>query len=66
MADIKQAAKWMQLGKHVRRSAWLKEQPNWYSDWNECIDLDGRSAWPDDALVECTDLLADDWEIAND
>lgn len=64
MADIKMAAKWMQEGKHVRRSGWDEKCPNWFADWNENIELDGRERVANDVFLECCDILADDWEIA--
>jgi hypothetical protein len=63
MADIKQAAEWMQEGKRVRRPGWIK-------DGFKCEDpLNSFSSivWADDnaiADIGCVDLLADDWEIA--
>lgn len=61
MADIKQAAKWMQEGKHVesfsaRRSSGIHAR-----------DLDGELfAVKTGIRIKLTidDLLADDWEIA--
>lgn len=64
MADIKQAAKWMQEGKRVKRPAWIP-------DGIKCEDpLENQFSsivWADDGmLVDMSpkDLLAEDWEIA--
>jgi hypothetical protein len=67
MADIKQAAKWLEEGKQVRRSTWLH---------NSRIGRTGKSPllslfW-DDGSVQCvgqfllaiSDLTTEDWEIA--
>jgi hypothetical protein len=65
MADIKQAAKWMQEGKPVRRE--LMRHGGWFE-----IGEDGFIHWvtkgADDIelsdMIDAPDLLADDWEIA--
>ena len=60
MADIKQAAKWMQEGRRVKRpderdGVALRCRTNgWLS----------RSAAGKNPALHVTDLLADDWEIA--
>jgi hypothetical protein len=58
MADIKQAAKWMQEGKVVRRA----EIPYWeiYQGDRTGHVMNGAN---DDAQFRPDDLLADDWEI---
>ena len=57
MADIKQAAEWMQEGYTVTRPKW----PNYH------LDSGGDSVWHrernDWAYFDIEDLLADDWEI---
>lgn len=64
MADIKQAAKWMQEGKRVRRPSWPRYE---YLEANG----DDRPVmywrrFKESARVPCLrDLLADDWEIAD-
>lgn len=67
MADIKQAAKWMQEGKHVRRP---EIAGCLYGDWDDKdlftgfigqITEEGHEyPWG----MSLRDLLADDWEIA--
>lgn len=70
MADIKQAAKWMQEGKLVRRP-WLaghitlgipkgKMGPDWILVYEEGLRARDRRT----ASFDANDLLADDWEIA--
>ena len=64
MADIKQAAKWMQEGKRVRRKGWLEEELYLY------LPEGDDEAWAEHPSYHYTadytmqDLLADDWEIA--
>jgi hypothetical protein len=57
VADIKQAAKWMQEGKRVKRHG---------ADWSMKANKDGYTLSPQGGSVACMvdDLLADDWEIA--
>ena len=57
MADIKQAAKWMQEGKTVRREG---------ANWAVRSIRGGYTVSPRGNTVACMvdDLLADDWEIA--
>lgn len=68
MADIKQAAKWMQEGKQVRRpdcdgtiSCGEAQGPNRFI----AVFENGKRS-RDFRLVpfNCEDLLADDWEIS--
>jgi hypothetical protein len=55
MADIKQAAKWMQEGKIVNRSG---------EDW-VAVGLGKKEDPLEVKVVLClVDLLAEDWEIA--
>ena len=57
MADIKQAAKWMQEGEKVRR-------PVWYGKL--CCYVEGhRILYSDKEIYDMyiKDLLADDWEL---
>ena len=64
MADIKQAAKWMQEGKRVRRPNYMDKGSYFFagSDFIHYFSASlGREI--EDAL-ENKDLLADDWEIA--
>ena len=65
MADIKKAAKWLQEGKQVRRPT-CDQKSFFYT--NEGCDFIHYSSTLlginiSDAL-ETSDLLADDWEIA--
>lgn len=68
MADIKQAAKWMQEGKKVKRHLWIRDQRiGHYGDGDSCVDLfysDGRKQVHEPFVLMSLDLLADDWEIA--
>lgn len=66
MADIKQAAKWMQEDKRIRRTIWpplyvwrvIARQP-------PVVTLALGDFGPkQDAMFGIDDLLADDWEIA--
>lgn len=65
MADIKQAAKWMREGKRVRRNGWhhcYREERGQIVD-----DGLGHTDYQGYEIDTCTsDLLADDWEIADD
>ena len=73
MADIKQAAKWMEEGRSVRRSSWpslgaKNNQRPWWMPWRHSHSpekiIAGRG-WDDFTVpsVNPIDLLADDWEI---
>ena len=61
MADIKQAAKWMQEGKVVKRTAWGTSKCRLHvcHPWEKIHD-------DLDRIAEFTaiELFADDWEIA--
>jgi hypothetical protein len=61
MADIKQAAKWMQEGKQVKRAAWRNSPVLLHvcERYGKVHDELNRKA--DFTAFE---LLADDWEIA--
>jgi len=71
MADIKQAAEWMQGGATVRRKAWHPDCPSWWleddaqvdEEWTAIVAKEPKPNYPD--LLCVGDLLADDWEIAN-
>jgi hypothetical protein len=58
MADIVQAAKWLQEGKQIRR-------PDWHGRLR-CYARNHRILYSDGEYYEMymPDLLADDWEIA--
>lgn len=59
MADIKQAAKWMDEGKRVKRPD--SEDDGVYAASNcKFVLRNGQ----DVAWLQTTDLLADDWEVA--
>lgn len=68
MADIKQAAKWIREGKLVRRPIW-DDGLVWKSDNYGAVSLEALNinvdAYQSD-LLEVDDLLADDWEIAEE
>ena len=63
MANVQQAAKWIQEDKTVQRAAYAGRW--WASAWHPglfqwCIGCaDGG-----EHELDCYDLLADDWEIA--
>ena len=63
MADIKQAAKWLQDGESIKRSAWEKltihEAADECGTLYICSDNDYERIY-----LDSEDLLADDWEIA--
>lgn len=65
MADIKQAALWMQEGSGVRRAKW----PPVYR-WKEhrsfpMVELHCPDKKKQDAIFGLEDLLADDWELVS-
>lgn len=63
MADIKQAAKWMIQGHTVQRVA-LRGRC-WVSPWEPMrISYDVCCADGGEHALDFSDLLADDWEIA--
>ncbi len=71
MADIKQAAKWIQEGKDARRRAWHPNVPAWTleddamtdEEWTSITQRhDGKHNMKCDLLC-IGDLLADDWEL---
>ena len=61
MADIKQAAKWMQEGQRVRRPSFFGDFAYIKGRGNSIDTIDHN---PEDEPLNITDLLADDWEIA--
>ena len=70
MADIKQAAKWMQEGKTVRRAIWKDGHPFMngrfpprFISLNQSGYLIGRR---DELPVHIGALLAEDWEIVQE
>ena len=75
MADIKQAAKWMQEGRTVRRTSafslaiWRENYTIEYADdplkWDEDAREDANPDDFEDAVFDCEDLLADDWELVH-
>lgn len=63
MADIKQAAIWMREGKSIRR----KPMPSWIialSSDGDCDIIAFVGKTESSAEFETSDLLAEDWEIA--
>jgi hypothetical protein len=71
MADIKQAAKWMQEGKAVRRplldSSISLAQKLGTAEfvWIQVLENSERARDKRCAAFHVDDLLADDWEIAH-
>ncbi len=62
MADIKQAAKWMQQGHTVKR---LSTDRFWCSPWEpRRISYDTVCADGGEHQLDLFDLQAEDWEIA--
>ena len=64
MADIKQAAKWAEEGKRVRRpemesTEWFALKLGCYFEWGSSEERNTEGS-----LLEISDILADDWEIA--
>lgn len=62
MADIKQAAKWMQEGKRVRVKDWDDEWPSLESA-DGCI-IHSKKPPRKAPELDVDDLLSNDWEIA--
>jgi hypothetical protein len=59
MADIKQAAKWMNEGENVKRPD-SENDGTYASDDSGFVLRNGQ----DIAWLQTTDLLAEDWELA--
>lgn len=59
MADIKQAAKWIDEGHVVRRAPWLYE-----GRWDGIRKANTPDGLMGRVGLNLSDLLADDWEIA--
>ena len=61
MADIKQAAKWMQEGKVVHRSSWGGSPVKLHVcyPWEKVRDDQEKSS-----MFSAVELLAEDWEIS--
>jgi hypothetical protein len=68
MADIKQAAKWMEQGKKVRRKGWRNPKAGYFlADSEGSIFAYGAATEYELApwkITQLVTLLADDWEIA--
>jgi hypothetical protein len=68
MADIKQAAKWMKDGKEVRRPQFLGgfayRAARKLSGISNHIETNDNADMTDEPFT-LSDLLADDWEIAD-
>jgi hypothetical protein len=63
MANIQQAAKWMQEGRTVRR---ISNSYEFFTMTSGLIMHERLGAHPlDTAVFSVDDLLADDWEIAD-
>jgi hypothetical protein len=66
MADIKQAASWMQEGKQVARKSWAGTiLPRRQSEGEHSI-VCGRGSSVSFAHFYPSDLLADDWEVVGE
>ena len=71
MADIKQAAKWMDKGKRVRRKSARKEDGGehifsagpYFGFIHHQRYIQGRRDDLAVDMLETADLLADDWEV---
>ena len=63
MADIKQAVKWMQEGKRVRRSVWPSGESIQFEDGGFGF-IDSSHGLQVDLCAES--LLADDWQLADE
>jgi hypothetical protein len=73
MADIKQAANWMQEGKSVRRSGWPEGHLAIYTEFSTTQMMmvvtkptlfTQRTPACERLAIRLESLLADDWEIA--
>jgi hypothetical protein len=66
MADIRQAAKWMQEGKKVRRPHWYDGCLLYYHERESiCILREDKVSVAQRTWITLMDLLAGDWEIAD-
>jgi hypothetical protein len=63
--DIKQAAKWMREGKKVRRAAWFAGRRDVVAHSSREDVVYAHSLGAHDVPFSCTDLLAEDWEVAD-
>ena len=63
MANILQAAKWLDEGKHVRRPGY-DGNVAWDADRDRLI-WDGGRGEDGEFSMDLHDLLAEDWEIAH-
>jgi|GEM_PF-3495460 hypothetical protein len=63
MADIKQAAKWMQEGKRVRRPKWPPLYWWLIPKRFPVVQLHSPKGATQDAMMGADELLAEDWEI---
>lgn len=65
MADIKQAARWMQESKPVKRAPWFKSTAlETAPSTDDCVWQTENGAAHIVPQLRVADLLADDWEIA--
>lgn len=62
MADIKQAAKWLQKGKLVRRASWKQKEA--MQDTQIGLIMVRGHSHPVFVTLKPESLLARDWEIA--
>ncbi len=61
MSDIKQAAKWIDEDKVVKRAAWLYE-----GKWDGLRKAHTPTGLLGRTGLDLEDLLAEDWEIADE
>jgi hypothetical protein len=70
MSDIKQAGKWLEEGKHVRRSTWLHNARIGRHIAPLCHSLlellwdEGPVVHRGEFILSVSDLTTEDWEIA--
>ena len=64
MADIRQAAKWMQEGKRVTRPGYGGHFSKSLCDFVKYRATDSLDFFPYTDMLDIESLLADDWEIA--
>ena len=65
MADVKQAAKWMQEGKKLRRPEWYEGIIMFRQNWAVvCLQQETEFEREKVLPILIDHLLADDWEIA--
>lgn len=63
MADIKQAAKWLDEGREVRRKRYKEDTPIRAGNITKLIKTANLESLP--ITFRVPDLLAEDWELAD-